>query len=79
MSVAPFAHYGMMEKWLPASIARALADRAGPASDYTSPPQQSHELDDRNAYANHKPTREWWEGRQDHDLDTFGRPLRPGS
>ncbi len=69
----------MTRKPMPPSIARALAARAAPASDYTSPPQQSREQDDANAYANRKFKREWWEGRQDFDLDVCGRRLRPGS
>ena len=40
MSIAPFVHFACMDKWLPAAIARALAERAGPASDYTHPPQE---------------------------------------
>ena len=61
----------MIRKPIAPSIARALAARAGPMSDFTSPPQPAHP---RPA-----PTREWWEGRQDFDRTTWGSLLRPGS
>ena len=67
---------------MPGTIARALAERAGPATDYTSPPQQPHEMDDINARAEAGIRRDLQarhEGKPEHDLDTTGRRLRPGT
>ena len=67
---------------LPGVICAALADRAGPASDYTSPPEISHKQAEACVYADamiRRDQRARDEGRPEHDLDTFGRPLRPGS
>ena len=81
------ARYGWPWPWH-ASISTALAERAGPASDYLSPPQPSHARVEFLAATvttcrwpdpAPKRSREWWEDRPDLDMGPGGGRLRPGS
>ena len=75
--------YGWPWPWH-ASISAALAERAGPASDYLSPPQQSRARVEYLAATITTCTwptreREFWEDRPDLDMGPGGGLLRPGS
>ena len=77
-------HKGWPWPWLTDDLRRALAERAGPASDYLSPPQQSHarrEFLAATVTTCTWPTREreFWEDRPDLDMGPGGGRLRPGS